>query len=37
LELPLENAAAPGINGRSVKIEFKPKEIITLGLTISGQ
>lgn len=37
LELPLENAAAPGINGRSVKIEFKAKEIITLGLTISGQ
>ena len=35
LELPLENASAPGINGRSVKIEFKPKEIITLGLAIS--
>jgi alpha-mannosidase len=37
LEFPLENAAAPGINGRSVKIEFRPKEIITLGITISDQ
>jgi alpha-mannosidase len=37
LEFPLENAAAPGINGRSVKIEYRPKEIITLGLTISDQ
>jgi alpha-mannosidase len=37
LELPLENAPAPAINDGSVKIEFKPKEIITLGLLISDQ
>jgi alpha-mannosidase len=37
LELPLEDVAAPEINDRSVKIEVKPKEIVTLGLTIYDQ
>jgi alpha-mannosidase len=37
LELPLENASAPEVNGRLVRLGFKPKEIITLGLTLSGQ
>jgi alpha-mannosidase len=37
IELPLENKSAPEINGRSIKIEIKPKEIITLGLTLSPQ
>jgi len=35
LELPLEGAPVPEFNGRSVKISFRPKEIITLGLTLS--
>jgi alpha-mannosidase len=37
IEFPLENASAPEINGRSVKIKIKPKEIITLGLTVLPQ
>jgi alpha-mannosidase len=37
IELPLVNKSAPEINGRSVKIEIRPKEIITLGLTVSTQ
>jgi alpha-mannosidase len=37
IELPLENVSVPEINGRSVKIEIKPKEIITLGLTVLPQ
>ena len=35
IELPLENATAPQTTGRSVRIEIKPNEIVTLGLTIS--
>jgi alpha-mannosidase len=37
IELPLENKPAAEINGRSVKIIIKPKEIITLGLILSPQ
>ena len=37
IELPLENRVAPVINVRSVRIEIKPKEIITLGITVSDQ
>ncbi len=37
IELPLVNKSAPEINGRSVKLEIRPKEIITLGLTVSPQ
>ena len=37
LELPVENAPDPEINGRLVRVGFKPKEIITLGLTLSDQ
>jgi alpha-mannosidase len=35
IEFPLENATAPQTTGRSVRIEIKPNEIVTLGLTIS--
>ncbi|MDP4224348.1 MAG: glycoside hydrolase family 38 C-terminal domain-containing protein [Bacteroidota bacterium] len=37
LELPLENAAVPQISGNLVKVSYRPKEIITLGLTLSDQ
>jgi len=37
LELPLNDVAAPTVYGKSVKIGFKPKEIITIGLTLSDQ
>jgi len=33
VELPLENATAPVINGKSVQVKMKPNEIVTLGLT----
>jgi alpha-mannosidase len=35
IELPLINAAAPETTGRLVRIEIKPNEIVTLGLTVS--
>jgi alpha-mannosidase len=37
LEVPVQNSAQPEVNGMSVKLVFKPKEIITLGLNISDQ
>jgi len=33
VELPLENATAPVINGKSVQVKMKANEIVTLGLT----
>jgi alpha-mannosidase len=33
IELVLENAAKPVINGRSIQLRFSPHEIVTLGIT----
>jgi alpha-mannosidase len=32
IELPLEHAATPGVQGNSVSIKLKPHEIVTLGI-----
>ena len=37
LELPLNDVTAPEVHGKTIKTAFKPKEIITLGLTLSDQ
>jgi alpha-mannosidase len=33
IELPLENAARPTVNGNSVSIKIRAHEIVTLGIT----
>lgn len=35
LELPLENAASPRVNGKIIQVKIKPNEIVTLGITTS--
>ena len=35
IELPLENAAKPTINGKTIQIKIKQNEIVTLGITTS--
>lgn len=35
IEMPLDNAEIPDISGRYVKVQLRPKEIVTLGLTVS--
>lgn len=37
LELPLEKTEIPEVKDRTIKIKVKPKEIITLGITLSDQ
>ncbi len=37
IELPLQNAEVPQIKANSVRLGFRPKEIITLGLILSEQ
>ena len=35
IELPLENAANPTVNGKTIQVKIKPNEIVTLGITTS--
>jgi alpha-mannosidase len=35
IELPLENATNPTINGKTIHVKIKPNEIVTLGITTS--
>jgi alpha-mannosidase len=35
LELPLENAGKPTVNGKSIEVKINPNEIVTLGITTS--
>ena len=36
IELPLENADKPFVNGKIVQVKIRPNEIVTLGLTTSN-
>ncbi len=33
IELPLENASQPTVNGKTIHLKIKPNEIVTLGIT----
>jgi alpha-mannosidase len=34
VELPLENAVEPTVNGKTIQVKIKPNEIVTLGITV---